>query len=83
MLIVQWTGPHHIGIIAPYHAQCQKILAALPDKLKGVKVGSVEEFQGQVCLLVSLTSRTVLTGLSGTPRDYHHDCAKQHRIPGV
>lgn len=37
-----------IGIIAPYHAQCQKILSVLPQKFKDVKVGSVEEFQGQV-----------------------------------
>ncbi|THG94461.1 hypothetical protein EW026_g7015 [Hermanssonia centrifuga] len=36
-----------IGIIAPYHAQCVKILTALGPKLKGIKVGSVEEFQGQ------------------------------------
>ncbi|KAL4247257.1 DNA2/NAM7 helicase family protein [Abortiporus biennis] len=33
------------GVIAPYHAQCVKIRAAL--KTSGVRVGSVEEFQGQ------------------------------------
>ncbi|KAJ7746485.1 P-loop containing nucleoside triphosphate hydrolase protein [Mycena maculata] len=36
-----------IGIIAPYHAQCLKIRAVLRGVADGVKVGSVEEFQGQ------------------------------------
>ena len=40
-----------IGIIAPYHAQCLKLRKALRDVAKDVKVGSVEEFQGQVCLV--------------------------------
>ena len=38
-----------IGIIAPYHAQCLKIRAVLRPIADGIKVGSVEEFQGQVC----------------------------------
>ena len=42
-----------IGIIAPYHAQCLKLRKALRDVAKDVKVGSVEEFQGQVCLVSS------------------------------
>ncbi|KAJ7034547.1 P-loop containing nucleoside triphosphate hydrolase protein [Mycena alexandri] len=36
-----------IGVIAPYHAQCLKIRTALRVVADGVKVGSVEEFQGQ------------------------------------
>ncbi|KAF7323612.1 RNA helicase [Mycena kentingensis (nom. inval.)] len=36
-----------IGVIAPYHAQCVKIRALLKPVAEGVKVGSVEEFQGQ------------------------------------
>ncbi|TCD60518.1 hypothetical protein EIP91_009945 [Steccherinum ochraceum] len=36
-----------IGIIAPYHAQCQKIRKSLNAVADEVKVGSVEEFQGQ------------------------------------
>ncbi|KAA1476102.1 P-loop containing nucleoside triphosphate hydrolase protein [Dentipellis sp. KUC8613] len=36
-----------IGIIAPYHAQVQKIRKLLRPFADGVKVGSVEEFQGQ------------------------------------
>jgi len=35
-----------IGVIAPYHAQCQKLRKRLIHST-GVKVGSVEEFQGQ------------------------------------
>ncbi|KAJ2936839.1 hypothetical protein H1R20_g242, partial [Candolleomyces eurysporus] len=39
----------HIGVITPYHAQRCKILNLLHKefKLKDIKVGSVEEFQGQ------------------------------------
>lgn len=36
-----------IGVITPYHAQCLKIRTALRAVADGVKVGSVEEFQGQ------------------------------------
>jgi helicase MOV-10 len=42
-----------IGIIAPYHAQCLKLRKALRDVANDVKIGSVEEFQGQVCLVSS------------------------------
>lgn len=38
----------HIGVIAPYHAQVMKIRQLLRQSYSGVKVGSVEEFQGQV-----------------------------------
>jgi len=39
-----------IGVIAPYHAQCQKIKRLLQNVENGsdVTVGSVEQFQGQV-----------------------------------
>lgn len=36
-----------IGVIAPYHAQCVKIRKMLSGVADEVKVGSVEEFQGQ------------------------------------
>ncbi|KAJ7150890.1 P-loop containing nucleoside triphosphate hydrolase protein [Mycena crocata] len=36
-----------IGVITPYHAQCLKIRTRLRSVAGGVKVGSVEEFQGQ------------------------------------
>ncbi|EMD34731.1 hypothetical protein CERSUDRAFT_54531 [Gelatoporia subvermispora B] len=38
---------HEIGIIAPYNAQCHKIRKALSGVADEIKVGSVEEFQGQ------------------------------------
>ncbi|KAF9003324.1 RNA helicase [Cyathus striatus] len=41
------TSDSDIGIIAPYHAQCLKIRTALRGVADEVKVGSVEEFQGQ------------------------------------
>jgi len=36
-----------IGVISPYNAQCQKIRSVIKNQHPGVKVGSVEEFQGQ------------------------------------
>ncbi|KAK7052594.1 RNA helicase [Favolaschia claudopus] len=41
--------PEEIGIITPYHAQRCKIIELLhrDPKLRGITVGSVEEFQGQ------------------------------------
>jgi len=41
----------YIGVITPYNSQANKIRALLRNKkvgANGVKVGSVEEFQGQV-----------------------------------
>lgn len=43
-----FTGEQDIGVIAPYHAQCQRIRQQLDAGSSEVKVGSVEEFQGQV-----------------------------------
>lgn len=43
-----FAADNDIGVIAPYHAQCLKIRAVLRAVADGVKVGSVEEFQGQV-----------------------------------
>ncbi|KAL0566482.1 hypothetical protein V5O48_015530 [Marasmius crinis-equi] len=41
--------PEHVAVITPYHAQRIKILNLLhrDPKLRDIKVGSVEEFQGQ------------------------------------
>jgi len=46
------TEGEHIGVITPYHAQRCKILDLLykEPKFRDIKVGSVEEFQGQVRL---------------------------------
>ena len=44
-----FTADDDIGVIAPYHAQCVKIRKALQSSgAEKIKVGSVEEFQGQV-----------------------------------
>jgi helicase MOV-10 len=45
-----------IGVISPYNAQCAKIRKLLERSYKGIKVGSTEEFQGQVTLSVLLTT---------------------------
>ena len=64
----------HIGVITPYHAQRCKILDLLykDPKFRDIKVGSVEEFQGQVrfwlCWQSSATNKSVCVG---TPC-YHH-----------
>ena len=43
-------GAEEIGIITPYYAQMKKIRTLLRhEQIAGVKVASVEEFQGQVC----------------------------------
>jgi len=43
------TEDEDIGVITPYHAQTGKIKTLLRRfGAEGVKVGSVEEFQGQV-----------------------------------
>lgn len=51
----------HIGVITPYHAQVMKVRVLLRKSYGGVKVGSVEEFQGQVrlrpCLHKQLTKQ--------------------------
>lgn len=51
------AGDKEIGVISPYLGQCGKIrrLFGRSDcQLEGIKVGTVEEFQGQVgyCFLV-------------------------------
>ena len=40
--------PAHIGVIAPYRAQCTKLRKALKQIAPDIKVGSVEEYQGNV-----------------------------------
>ena len=51
----RYTADHDIGIIAPYHAQCRRISKALSGVADDIKVGSVEEFQGQVRLFSCFT----------------------------
>ncbi|XP_029010608.1 RNA helicase Mov10l1 [Betta splendens] len=51
------VDPSDIGIIAPYKKQCEKIRLLLGKVgLFGIKVGSVEEFQGQEFLVIILST---------------------------
>ncbi|KAJ6608222.1 P-loop containing nucleoside triphosphate hydrolase protein [Mycena sp. CBHHK59/15] len=59
----QRVRPEEIGVITPYHAQRWKIVNLLEKdpKLRGVTVGSVEEFQGQerrVIIMSTVRSNT-------------------------
>ncbi|KAG8895451.1 hypothetical protein FRB99_000594, partial [Tulasnella sp. 403] len=45
-----------IGIIAPYSAQGRKLRLRLKEKYGGIKVGSVEEFQGQERKVILITT---------------------------
>ena len=47
MLYIGNVAEEDIGIISPYHAQCLKLKGSL-DATDRLKIGSVEEFQGQV-----------------------------------
>lgn len=44
------TDPEQIGVITPYRAQVQKIRQLLRPFAGETRVGSVEEYQGQVRL---------------------------------
>ncbi|XP_053740510.1 RNA helicase Mov10l1 isoform X3 [Synchiropus splendidus] len=51
------VDPTAIGIIAPYRKQCEKIRVLLGKMgLSDIKVGSVEEFQGQEFLVIILST---------------------------
>jgi helicase MOV-10 len=45
-----------IGVISPYHAQCRKIRESLKAIAGGIKVGSVEEFQGQERTIIIIST---------------------------
>jgi len=46
-VIIGKLAEEDIGIISPYFAQCSRLKASL-GSMGGLKIGSVEEFQGQV-----------------------------------
>lgn len=48
LCLIHTIASEDIGVIAPYSAQCRKIRQSLKAVAGSVKVGSVEEFQGQV-----------------------------------
>ncbi|CAG7847798.1 Probable RNA helicase SDE3; AltName: Full=Silencing defective protein 3 [Serendipita indica DSM 11827] len=61
----------HIGIISPYHAQCGKIrLALLKEGYTRIKIGSVEEFQGQERRVMIIS--TVRSNLEFVQSDITH-----------
>ncbi|KAH6905384.1 RNA helicase [Coprinopsis sp. MPI-PUGE-AT-0042] len=64
------TTDHDIGIIAPYHAQCLKLRTALRSVAESVKVGSVEEFQGQERKVIIIS--TVRSSKEFLEYDLHH-----------
>jgi helicase MOV-10 len=56
-----------IGVISPYRKQVQKIQASLNNS--GIKVGSVEEFQGQEREVI------IISTVRSSPGNIHHDLA--------
>lgn len=60
----------HIGVISPYHAQCGKIRQLISKFATGVKVGSVEEFQGQEKRIIIIS--TVRSTLEFVQSDISH-----------
>lgn len=60
----------HIGVISPYNAQCGKIRLALAKTSPGIKVGSVEEFQGQERRIIIIS--TVRSALEFVESDIRH-----------
>ncbi|KAG8981815.1 hypothetical protein FRB90_006969 [Tulasnella sp. 427] len=59
-----------IGIISPYNAQAKKIRARLAVHHEYIKVGSVEEFQGQERTVVLIT--TVRSQIANVSHDLKH-----------
>ncbi|KAG8853757.1 hypothetical protein FRB96_008012 [Tulasnella sp. 330] len=67
----QSASPREIGVIAPYRAQTRKLRKKLGDpKYQGLKVGSVEEYQGQEREVIILT--TVRTDREQVTYDLRH-----------
>ncbi|KAI0293936.1 P-loop containing nucleoside triphosphate hydrolase protein [Russula brevipes] len=55
-LLADRRAPAHIGIIAPYRAQCTKLRTTLTKIAPEIKIGSVEEFQGDERRVVIVTT---------------------------
>ncbi|SRR6266702_254338 len=82
--LIPVVDAEEIGVIAPYKAQVRAIRELLrPAGLKGVSVGSVEQFQGQVRAMAWFPGRqTVLIHARlnpGTKGDYFRHHPKQLR----
>ncbi|KAG9000495.1 hypothetical protein FRB93_012700 [Tulasnella sp. JGI-2019a] len=59
-----------IGVISPYNAQCQKIRTAMRNQHPNIKVGSVEEFQGQERRVIIIS--TVRSSMDYVSYDVRH-----------
>ncbi|KAG5651196.1 hypothetical protein H0H81_009525 [Sphagnurus paluster] len=64
------TTDHDIGVIAPYNAQCRKIRSAFRNFADSIKVGSVEEFQGQERRVIIIS--TVRSSMEFVEYDLRH-----------
>lgn len=64
------AASEHIGIISPYHAQVCRIRNILPRNGKDIKVGSVEEYQGQERRVIIIS--TVRSSLDFVSFDLRH-----------
>ncbi|KAI0693032.1 P-loop containing nucleoside triphosphate hydrolase protein [Cytidiella melzeri] len=60
--------PEHIGVISPYHAQVQSIRKVIQNKQ--IKVGSVEEYQGQEKRIIIIS--TVRSSMENVKFDLRH-----------
>ncbi|KAG9044286.1 hypothetical protein FS837_008416 [Tulasnella sp. UAMH 9824] len=61
---------HDIGVISPYNAQGRKLRKRLRPQYQSIKVGSVEEFQGQERTAILIT--TVRSQVSNVGHDLKH-----------
>jgi hypothetical protein len=72
--------PAQIGIIAPYRAQCTKLRKTLRGFAPEIKIGSVEEYQGDVRGVLPndflYVVNEVWHGLAGASGHHHHDRPK-------
>ena len=76
-ILISASEIEHIGVITPYHSQKCKIqlLLSREPMLNGIKVGSVDEFQGQVSLLLPFFRQRLINQnhLTGAPGDHSVD----------
>ncbi len=79
--LIPVVDAEEIGVVTPYKAQLRAIRELLRSAgLKGVSVGSVEKFQGQVRAMFLRWAVLILTCLNpGTKGDYFRHHPKQLR----
>lgn len=71
------TEEENIGVISPYFGQCCKIKKLL-EEWQDIKVGSVEEFQGQVSYFIYCTywQAEIVSALSGAASYHNFDSSQ-------